>query len=165
VQPVGQFDEHHPGVPGRRQEEFAQTLQFPLVPFPLLQPAQFVGPPQFGHPVHHAGHLRAEPFLQFLQRDALVLHHVVEEAGRDRFGVHAQFGQQRGDGQRVLDVGLAGPPVLALVGLGGELVGARDQVPGLRAVPDHGKDVVYRQEGGLRAGHRCMGQQWFDISV
>jgi hypothetical protein len=52
----------------------------------------------------------------------------VQDRRDDRRRVHVQVGEQVGDGDRVGDVGLAGQPLLALVGLGAELVRVADAI-------------------------------------
>ena len=49
-------------------------------------------------------------------RDDGIFHHVVQDRGRDRRAVHFHIRENASDGQRMLDVILAGSTVLPLVG-------------------------------------------------
>ncbi len=65
----------------------------------------------------------------------------MQQGGADRLVVHAQLGQDRGDGERVGDVRVAALAGLAAVHLRGHLVGALDQPHvGLRMSPADGLD-------------------------
>ena len=78
---------------------------------------------QLGDPLHQAPDLRAEVLLDLLRRDLGVLHHVMEEAGRDHPGTGTDVPQEIRDGDRMADVGLTASPHLAVVQLKGEIEG------------------------------------------
>ncbi|KPC74290.1 hypothetical protein ADL26_11485, partial [Thermoactinomyces vulgaris] len=61
---------------------------------------------ELGDAVDHDGDLVAEVAAEGFEGVAGVLDGVVEEPGRDRGGVDAEFGEDGGDGDRVGDVGL-----------------------------------------------------------
>ncbi len=61
-------------------------------------------------------------------RDVGVLDGVVEDGGGERVDVQAQIREDAGHSQRVLDVGLACQPELAVVGFLGHVVGAAQDV-------------------------------------
>ena len=82
---------------------------------------------ELGDPFDDAAHVRPEPLLDFRHRNVAVLDRVVEQRPGNRRAVQAQIGQDRGDGERMLDVGTAGAAELAPVGLVGEPVGVLHQ--------------------------------------
>ena len=116
VQPVGDLDHQHPRVAGHRGDHLADGLAFGGV-------AQ-LDPVQLGHPVDEMAHLFAEFLGQRLERVAGVLDGVVQQRGHQSGGVHAQLGQDVGDGQRVGDVGIAGMAQLGGMPLVGDLEGS-----------------------------------------
>jgi hypothetical protein len=67
---------------------------------------------------------------------------VVEQAGGNGIGVHAELGQEEGDCQWVLNVRLTRFAKLTGVGLVGYHVGALDGLPNAVA-PSFGRDVFY----------------------
>ncbi len=119
VQPVGDLDHQHPRIAGHRDDHLADGLalgggaQHHLV--------------QLGDAVDEMADLVAEVGGQRLQRVAGVLDGVVQQGGDQRGGVHAELGQDVGDGQRVGDVRVAGAAQLVGVPLLGHLVGALQQ--------------------------------------
>ena len=112
--------------------------------------------------------------LSCAQRVVGVLDGVVQQGRAQRRLVHAQLGQDRGDGERVGDVGVAALAQLTLVQLLRRPVGPLDQVQvGLGVVgPDHPEQRV--QGRGLRPrpvlsrASRCRirtrGCSWWDGS-
>ena len=82
---------------------------------------------QLGDAVDQVADLLAEVGGQRLQRVAGVLDGVVQQRGDQRGGVHAEVGQDVGDGQRVGDVRVAGAAQLVGVPLLGHLVGPLQQ--------------------------------------
>ena len=115
VQPVGDFDDQHPRVAGHRGDHLADGLAFGGVAQHHLV--------QLGHAVDEMPHLFAEFLGQRFQRVPGVLDGVVQQCGHQRGGVHAQLGQNVGDGQRVGDVRITGMPQLSGVTLVGDLEG------------------------------------------
>ena len=74
---------------------------------------------ELGDAVDDGGDVGAEVGLEVLEGEAGVLDRVVEEGGGDGDVVEAEVGHDAGDGERVLDVGLARAAGLAPVGVGG----------------------------------------------
>ena len=98
-----------------------------------------------GNGVYEEGHVVSETRADVLDRVGGVLHDVVEEGGDDGVGVEFQFFRRDvGDGDRVDDVGLAGFPLLAAVGLFGQEIGVLDplQVLCADARGHHVKNVL-----------------------
>ena len=112
VQAVGELDQDHADVVDHRQEHLAEALGLPFLTRRELQGAQF------GDALDDVGHVLPEQFANFRDRVGRVLDDVVEETGGDRHGVQAEVGQDVGHLQGVDEVGLAGPPGLALVLVG-----------------------------------------------
>ncbi len=119
VQPVGELDHQHPDVARHRDDHLADRLGLRRVAVLHLV--------ELGDPVDEHGDLVAEVGAHLLERVRRVLDGVVEQ-GRDqgRLG-HADVGQDRGDRERVGDVGVAALAGLAGVELLGDPVGALDQ--------------------------------------
>ena len=122
VQPVGQLDDQHPGVAGHRDDHLADGLRLGRVAELDLV--------QLGDAVDEVRHLVAELLAQPVQRVVGVLHRVVQQRRHQRGGVHAQLGEDRRDGQRVRDVGIAGLALLARVLRVGHLVRVLSAAPG-----------------------------------
>ncbi len=72
---------------------------------------------ELGDAVDDLGDLVAEVVLEVVEGEPGVLHGVVEEGGGHRDVVEPEVGHDAGDGQRVLDVGLARAAGLAPVGV------------------------------------------------
>ena len=129
MEPVGQLDQQDPDVPGHGHDHLADVLGLLLLPRPERDRLQL------RQPVDDARHVRAEVGLELLQSDLRVLHHVVEESGRQGRGVEAQIRQDLRHGQGVLHEVVAGEPLLAGVARLGEPIGPFD-------LPDVGPRVV-----------------------
>ena len=84
---------------------------------------------QLGDAVDQLGDLVAELAPQLVELDLGVLDDVVQERGRDRLLVQAELRADLGDTERVVDEGLARPPLLSFVRSLGEAECVRDQVP------------------------------------
>ena len=121
MQAIGELDDDDADVFGHRQEHLAQVLDLRVF-FRLIRNAR-----QLGHAVDQARDLVAELCRHLLDGDRGVLDDVVQQRRRDRLVIHLEVGQDSGDGQRVLDVRLAGGAALALVGGDGELVDAHQR--------------------------------------
>ena len=93
-----------------------------------------------------------------IQRDFGIFNAVVEQAGADGAGVHADFSQQQGGAERMLGKGLAGLAHLAGMGARGEGIGlahavklslARRRL--LAGIGGYGgKQLVHRAQVGFR---------------
>ena len=128
VQPVGELDDEHPRVARHRDDHLADGLALRgargLRGVGALGRLDLV---ELGDPVDDDPDQLAELAGQPLETDLGVLDRVVQQRGGQGRGVHAEIGEDAGDGQRMGDVRIAGAPHLALVGLLGELVGPLDQ--------------------------------------
>ena len=120
VHPVGELDDQDPDVLGHRHQHLAHGAG--LLGLLGIE----LDPLQFGDTVDDGRQVLAELPRQVFEGDAGVFHRVVEQGGCDGDFVEAQFGHDSGHRHRVGDVGLARLAALALVGLGGHLVGAGD---------------------------------------
>ncbi len=133
VQPVGQLDDEHPDVARHRDDHLADRLG--------LGRGAVLDLVQLGDAVHQRRDVLAEIAPELGERVGGVLDGVVQQGGADRLGVHAELGQDRGDGQRVRDVGVARLALLVLVPVGRDLVGPLHRVDvGLRVVRADGLD-------------------------
>jgi hypothetical protein len=148
VQSVGDLDDQHPPVAGHGDDHLADRLrvsggtQGDLV--------------QLGDAVDQMRHLLAEVGGQLFHRVAGVLDGVVQQRGDQRGGVHAEFGQDVGNGQRMGDVRVTRAAQLVGMPLLGHLVGLLQQRQiGLRKEPlVHGDErLEHRIDGAALGGH------------
>ena len=98
---------------------------------------------QLGDAVDQVRHRVAEVGAQPFQRVVGVLDRVVQQCGDQCRGVHAEFGEDRGDGQRMRDVRVAGLAPLVAVLLLGDVVGTLQQA-------EIGVGVQVTVDGGQR---------------
>ena len=101
VQPVGELDQQHADVLGHRQQQLAEVLG--LRGLRRLQ-LELV---ELGDAVDQPRHGPAEQPLDLLERGAGVLDGVVQQGGRDRGAVELEAGQDAGDLDRMVEVGVA----------------------------------------------------------
>ena len=121
MQTVGQLDKDHPDVVGHRQQHLPKILGL----FLLIRPERDLT--DLRHPFHEVRDLIPEMRLQlFLGRHG-IFQRIVEKPGDDGRHVQLEEGQNTGHGQRVLQVGLAGPASLPLMRPRGELIRAPEQ--------------------------------------
>ena len=137
VQPVGQLDDQHARVAGHRDDHLADGLG-------LRRVAQ-LDLVQLGDAVDEVRDLLAEVGAQLLEGVVGVLHRVVQQGRDQRGGVHAQLGEDRRDGERVGDVGVAGLALLARVLRVGDVVGVLQQ-----------RQVRLRVQGAVHARERLQ---------
>ena len=102
MQPVGHLDHQHPRIAGHGGDHLADGFAFGGA-------AQHY-PIQLGYAVDEMTDLVAEFLGQRFERVTGVLDGVVQQRGHQSGGVHAQFGQNVGDRQRVGDVRITGMP-------------------------------------------------------
>ena len=108
-----------------------------------------LGPVELGDPVDEDRDLRAELRLHLADRQAGVLHRVVQQRGHQRGGVHPDVREQDRHRERVGDVGGAGLADLPVVPVVGDGVGAPEQARvGAGEDPAMGGDQ--RADGGVR---------------
>ena len=112
-------------------------------------------PVELRHPVDEARDVEAEFLLDLDQAELGVLDGVVQQGRRYRHVVHAELGQDRGDGCGMGDEGVARAAHLPRVGVLSHLVGAFDQLhvgaraPGSELLDD----LVDTQLRGSRRSH------------
>jgi hypothetical protein len=122
VEAVAQLHQDDADVARHRQQHLAEVLGLLLL---LGRPRQLA---ELGDAVDQERDLLAEQLLELLDRRRGVLDAVVEEPRAHARHVELELGDEVGDRQRVGDVGIARAAGLAFVGLGGEVVGAADDV-------------------------------------
>ena len=120
VQAVGQLDDDHANVLGHGQKHLAQVERLLLV-------ARVSGDGgQLGHAVNELGHRLAKQERNVGERDGGVLHGVMKQRRADDVLVHLEVvGQDDGNLDGMVDVGLARAPALVGMATGGKLVGLR----------------------------------------
>ena len=158
VEPVGQLDDQDAHVLGHRHEHLAHRgglLRLLGVELDALE---------LGDTVDDAGDVGTELGGDVLEGDVGVLDGVVQQRGRDRDVVEAEVGDDRGDGQRVMDVRLARLAHLLAMGVSRQLVGPGDhQRARLRVVRPEGADErgdLFRRRDAVapprkNPRHRC----------
>ncbi len=117
MQAVGELDQNHAHIARHGQEHLAEVLGLRLLlalEFDLVE---------LGHAIHELGHHSAELVAYLAFSDRRVLHHVVQQRGRERLRVEVPLGEDLGDFDGMRDVRLAGAPELTLVSGLGELIG------------------------------------------
>lgn len=138
VQPVGEFDRHHPDVVAGGDEHLAEGLG--------LGRGAVVDLLDLGDAVDEVGDLVAELPAHLIERHLGVLDGVVEEGGGQSGGLRAEFGEDEGHRERMGDVRLAALAELAAVrGLGEDVRPAQHREVGLGMV------------GAVRLGHMADG--------
>ncbi len=129
MEPVGQLDQDDPDVVGHCQEHLSNVLGLLL----LMAVGAELG--QLGDAVHELRHLGPEALLDLGQGHVGILGDVVQDRGSDRHRIDADIGQDLSRGQRVVDIGLARHPGLAVMGHLGHLErGPQRRQIGLRIV-------------------------------
>ena len=122
VQPVGELDQQHPHVLGDRQQEFAQVLG--LLGFARHQ----VEPLQLGEAFHQVPDVGAEQMVDLGAGGLGILDRVMQQRRRDGGVVELVLGKDRGDFERMGDIGVAGQPPLFAMRLHGIHIGAVEKV-------------------------------------
>ena len=145
VEPVGELDHEHPDVARHRHDHLADGLGLGRVAVLHLV--------ELGHAVDHPGDLVAEVLPALLERVRRVLDGVVQQRRHQGRLRHADARQDRGDRQRVGDVGVAALAHLGAVHLLGGDVRALDQRQvGLGVVgPDGAEERLEHRVRGLGA--------------
>ena len=160
VEAVGQLDEQDADVLGHRDQHLAEVLGLSFTNRGELDAGDL------GEALDQEADLLAEAALDLVGGGEGVLDGVVQQPGRDRHLVHAHLDQDARHLDRVDQVGLAGEPLLALVDLGREDVGAFEQgeVAGGIVLEDAVRDVVEAQRRtadfsfGIRHLHQNTGR-------
>jgi hypothetical protein len=120
VEAIGELHEEHTDVAGHRHDHLADVLGLGQLTAAELELVEL------GEPVDDPRDLVAELPLDVAEADRGVLDRVVEEGGGQGGGVQTEVGEDRGDGDGVLDVGVTRLADGALVRLGRHLVGVAD---------------------------------------
>ena len=122
MQPVGELDQQHAHVVGDREQQLAQVLR-------LLRLARDeVELLQLGEAVDQRADLRAEHLVDLGAGRAGVLDRVVQQRRGDGGIVELEVGQDRGDFERMGEIGIAGGARLRAMRLHGVDIGAVEQV-------------------------------------
>ena len=122
VQPVGELDQQHPYVLGDRQQEFAQVLR--LLGFTRHQ----VEPLQLGEAFHQVPDVGAEQMVDLGAGGLGILDRIMQQRRRDGGVVELVLGKDRGDFERMGDIGVARQPPLFAMRLHGIHIGAVEKV-------------------------------------
>ena len=120
VQTVGQLDEDDADILHHGQDHLAEVFRLGLG----LAAKFDLG--EFADPIHQLGDFFAELVDQLFLGGGGVLNDIMQEGGNEGAAVHAQLAKDASHRQGVIDVGFAGEPGLALVGLGAEKIGPVD---------------------------------------
>ncbi len=175
VQAVGELDEQDADVTAERQHQFAEVLRlFGAIRLQLK-------PREFGYAIDQPRHIAAEAGFDLRQGDRGILDDVVQQAGDDAAGVEPVVGEDAGDGDGVVDVGLAIVATLRRVGAARHRVGVLDQrdigigivaanlgrefgqgpliLRGKEDIGGHG-GAVRGASKGRQAGRGCFGSAW-----
>ena len=132
VQPVGDLDQDHPDVVGKRQQHFAEI-------FRLLRSAGFENARHFGQSVHHQRDFGSETAFDILHRIVGILDDIVQQGRDHRLDTEADFiHDDPGHRQRVHDVRLPGTAAHSLVSLLRQEKGPFDQIPVIFIFTDFG---------------------------
>ena len=83
---------------------------------------------QLGDAIDQLGDRRAEFDTQRFDRDIAVFGDIVQQAGRDRLGIHLHFRQDAGDGDAMSEIGFARFSLLPGMGALGAVKSRGDQV-------------------------------------
>lgn len=122
MQTVGELDQQHADVVGDRQQQLAQVLG-------LLGLARHQFEPlQLGQALDQRADLVAEDMVDLGPRRLGVLDGVVQQRSHDRRVVELEVGEDRGDLERMREIGVAGGACLRAVRLHGIDIGAVEQV-------------------------------------
>ncbi len=149
VQPICQLDDQDADLFRGRHDHLADRLGLRR-----LAVGQLV---QFRDAIDHAGDFVGELLPHLFERVLSVLHRVMQQ-GRDDHGFrHAELGEDRRDGQRMGDVGLARLPRLAVVMVLGDPVGPLDQLEVSFGVvgPEHGEQRIQNDGARTHCAEAC----------
>ena len=122
VQPVGELDQQHADVVGDGEQQLAQVLGLRRL---LGDEVELL---ELGQAVDQRADLAAEQLVDLGARRRGVLDGVVQQRRDDGRVVELEVGQDRGDFERMREVGIAGGALLRAMRLHGVDVGAVEQV-------------------------------------
>ena len=122
VQPVGELDQQHPDVVGDGEQQLAQVLGL----LGLL--GDEVELLELGQALDQAADVVAEQPVDLGARGVGILDRVVQQRRRDGGVVELEVGEDRGDFERMGEIGVARGALLLAMGLHGIDIGAVEQV-------------------------------------
>ena len=122
VQPVGELDQQHAHVARHGEQQLAQVFGLRR----LLGDQIELG--DLGEPVDQRGDLLAELLLDLLVRRLRVLDRVVQQGRGDGGIVELHLGEDGGDFERMIEIGLARGALLVAMRLHGIDIGAVEQI-------------------------------------
>ena len=121
MQAVGELDQQHAHVVGDRQQQLAQVLGL----LGLL--GDEIEPLELGQPLDQRADVWPEHLVDLGAGGGGVLDGVVQQRGRDGGIVELEVGQDRGDFERMGEIGIAGGALLLAMRLHGVDIGAVEQ--------------------------------------
>ena len=101
VQPVGELDQENADVLGDREQQLAQVFRL------LSLLGDEVELLQLGQSLDQLAHFRSEEIVDLLAGSAGILDRVVQQGRGDRGLVHVHVGEDRGDFERMREIGVA----------------------------------------------------------
>ena len=120
VQAIGELDQDDAQILRHRQQQLAEAFCLTLGPAHALDLADL------GNAVYQLGNVLAELLRDFIFGYTGIFDNVMQDRCDQCCCIHAHFGEDARDRQRVKNVGLAGFALLALVFPCAELIGAAD---------------------------------------
>ena len=132
IQTVRQFHKDHPDIFGHRKKHLPKI--FRLLNLPAMK-TQFT---DFRHPIHQQRQRLSELISDLTQRNLRILHHVVEQPGREGHGIEVQTGQNPGHLKAMMHEGETGLAILPPMRQGAQTIGPLDpiQIRGLVVRPN-----------------------------
>ena len=122
MQAVGEFDQQHAHVVGDREQQFAEILRL------LRVPGGEVELVELGQSIDETADLRPEHLVDLLAGDGRVLDRVVQHRRDDRGVVELELGEDRGDLERMREIGVPGGSLLLAMRAHREDIGAIQQL-------------------------------------
>ena len=122
VQAVGEFDQQHAHVVGDREQQFAEILRL------LRVPGGEVELVELGQSIDETADLRPEHLVDLIAGDGRVLDRVVQHRRDDRGVVELELGEDRGDLERMREIGVPRGSLLLAMRAHREDIGAIQQL-------------------------------------
>jgi len=122
VKPVEELDQQHPDILSHRHDHLADRCCLCLFAIRVSNPVQL------GHAVDQLRDILSELPRQLGKGHMSVFDRVMEKGGNDGVLVEPILGEHQGYGEGMSDVGVAGLPLLADMGLSGHLVGTAQPI-------------------------------------
>jgi len=108
VQPVRQFDDHHPDVVDHGEDHFTQVLGLFLVEVRVIYSALGLDALELADALHQGGDRIPKGLGQIVPRCGRVLYDVMQQRGNHRVLIHPQIQQDDGHFEWVYEIRLAG---------------------------------------------------------